>query len=96
VIDDILDIEGDTENWADRRVNEDQQDDLSATVRHKEVKRDNEDLIADAKDSLSLFSSEADPLREKLPAQKEELMVLDGVISFGPQKSQHRRVDGAC
>jgi geranylgeranyl diphosphate synthase type II len=66
VIDDILDIEGDTEELgktvgSDEKISKMTYPRLFGIKKSKEIA---EDLIADAKDSLSLFSSEADPLRE--------------------------------
>ncbi|NJD56548.1 MAG: polyprenyl synthetase family protein [Nitrospirae bacterium] len=65
VIDDILDIEGDTEELgktvgSDEKVNKMTYPSLYGLKKSKEIA---EDLIADAHAALSAFSSEADPLR---------------------------------
>ncbi len=66
VIDDILDIEGDTEEMgktagADEKINKMTYPLFYGMQRSKEIARN---LITEAKEALSLFSSEADPLRE--------------------------------
>ncbi len=66
VIDDILDIEGDTEEMgktagSDEKINKMTYPRLYGLQRSRDIAQN---LIADAKTALSLFSSEADPLRE--------------------------------
>ncbi|MBI5632743.1 MAG: polyprenyl synthetase family protein [Nitrospirae bacterium] len=66
VIDDILDIEGDTEEMgktagSDEKINKMTYPRLYGLKRSKEIARN---LVADAKAALSVFSSEADSLRE--------------------------------
>lgn len=66
VIDDILDIEGDTEEMgktagSDEKINKMTYPRLYGLQRSKEIASN---LIADAKAALSVFSSEADSLRE--------------------------------
>jgi geranylgeranyl diphosphate synthase type II len=65
VIDDILDIEGDTEELgktvgSDQKINKMTYPRLYGIQRSREIAAG---LIADAKSSLGIFSSEADPLR---------------------------------
>ncbi|MBI5074180.1 MAG: polyprenyl synthetase family protein [Nitrospirae bacterium] len=66
VIDDILDIEGDTEEMgktagSDEKINKMTYPRFYGLQRSKEIAQN---LITNAKTALSLFSSEADPLRE--------------------------------
>lgn len=66
VIDDILDIEGDTEEMgktagSDEKINKMTYPLFYGLERSKDIAQN---LITDAKSALSIFSSEADPLRE--------------------------------
>ncbi len=66
VIDDILDIEGDTEEMgktagSDEKINKMTYPRFYGMQKSKDIARN---LITDAKEALSLFSAKADPLRE--------------------------------